>query len=428
MQKRSNSTSRPQNIGIVAMDTYFPHSYVAQSQLEIFDKVGAGKYTKGLGQTTMAFVGDREDTVSMALNAVDNVMSKFNIDYNQIGRLEIGTESIVDKSKSIKTYLMQLWEKRGVNNIEGVDNINACYGGTAALFNTLNWVESSNWNGKYGLVVAGDIALYAPGPARPTGGCGVVAMLVGPNAPLVAEPGLRGHHFEHVYDFYKPDFGVEFPTVDGPLSNECYLRALDSCYREYRSKASPNTSLKDYDYVLFHSPYTKLVQKSVARLLYNDFVSNPSAPEFSNVQQFKELDPATTYNNRDLEKAFLTLSDPIYQQKTASGQWLPQHLGNSYTGSLYAGLHSTIAHESDLKGKRVLMFSYGSGLASSMFSFKVEGSTEEIKQKTNLIQRINNRVEIDPQRFTDIVATRGKQLKNDNFLDGIDLVAPGSYY
>lgn len=43
--------------------------------------------------------------------------------------------------------------------------------------------------GRYALVVAGDIAVYATGNARPTGGAGAVAMLVGPNAPLAFERG-----------------------------------------------------------------------------------------------------------------------------------------------------------------------------------------------------------------------------------------------
>lgn len=41
------------------------------------------------------------------------------------------------------------------------------------------------------MVICGDIAVYEKGPARPTGGCGAVAMLIGPDAPLVLEPGLR---------------------------------------------------------------------------------------------------------------------------------------------------------------------------------------------------------------------------------------------
>ena len=43
--------------------------------------------------------------------------------------------------------------------------------------------------------MAADIAVYASGNARPTGGAGAVAMLVGPNAPLVFE---RGTHI--LYD------------------------------------------------------------------------------------------------------------------------------------------------------------------------------------------------------------------------------------
>ncbi len=119
--------------------------------------------------------------------------------------MEVGTETLVDKSKSVKTALMQLFETSGNHDVEGVDSTNACYGGTAALFNSVNWVESRSWDGRYALTVCSDIAVYAEGNARPTGGAGAVAMLVGPNAALVLEPGLRATHMEHSYDFYKPD-------------------------------------------------------------------------------------------------------------------------------------------------------------------------------------------------------------------------------
>lgn len=44
--------------------------------------------------------------------------------------------------------------------------------------------------GRYAMVVCGDIAVYPSGNARPTGGAGAVAMLIGPEAPLVLERGL----------------------------------------------------------------------------------------------------------------------------------------------------------------------------------------------------------------------------------------------
>jgi hydroxymethylglutaryl-CoA synthase len=115
--------------------------------------------------------------------------------------------------------------------VEGIDSTNACYGGTAALFNCVAWMESSYWDGRYAVAVCADIAVYATGNARPTGGAGAVAMLIGPHAPLVLDRGLRATHMQHVYDFYKPDMGSEYPTVDGKLSIQCYLSALDKCYQ-----------------------------------------------------------------------------------------------------------------------------------------------------------------------------------------------------
>ena len=61
----------------------------------------------------------------------------------------MGTETLVDKSKSTKTVLMQLFESYGNTDIQGVDVKNACFGGTAALFGALDWLESSNCDGIY---------------------------------------------------------------------------------------------------------------------------------------------------------------------------------------------------------------------------------------------------------------------------------------
>lgn len=74
---------------------------------------------------------------------------------------------------------------QGYHDIEGATSINACYGGTNALLNTLNWVSSNSWDGRYGIVVAVDVAVYEEGPARPTSGVGAVAMLIGKNPKLV---------------------------------------------------------------------------------------------------------------------------------------------------------------------------------------------------------------------------------------------------
>ena len=82
---------------------------------------------------------------------------------------------------------MELFAAAGNHDVEGIDNKNACYGSTAALFNCVNWIQSESWDGRNAIVMCGDIAIYKEGSARPVGGMGACAMLIGPNAPLVLE-------------------------------------------------------------------------------------------------------------------------------------------------------------------------------------------------------------------------------------------------
>lgn len=48
---------------------------------------------------------------------VANLLRNYGILPSQVGRLEVGTETLIDKSKSTKTVLMDLF--KGNNNIEG---------------------------------------------------------------------------------------------------------------------------------------------------------------------------------------------------------------------------------------------------------------------------------------------------------------------
>ena len=224
------------DIGIKAIQIHFPNQCVSQAELEKHDGVAAGKYTIGLGQTEMGFCDDREDIYSMCLTAVSQLIKNYDIDTKNIGRLEVGTETLIDKSKSVKSVLMQLFKDN--HDIEGVDTVNACYGGTNALFNAYNWVSSADWDVRDAIVVCGDIALYAKGAARPTGGAGAVAMLIGKDAPIALDAGLRATYMDHVYDFYKPDFTSEYPYVFGQYSVGCYTNASDETYSLYQKKYS----------------------------------------------------------------------------------------------------------------------------------------------------------------------------------------------
>lgn len=359
----------------------------------------------------------------MALTTLSSLLRKYNVDPKSIGRLEVGTETLLDKSKSVKTVLMQLFAPHGNTNVEGVDSVNACYGGTNALFNSVNWIESSAWDGRDAVVVCGDIALYAKGAARPTGGAGCVAMLIGPDAPIVIEPGLRGSYITHSYDFYKPDLTSEYPVVDGQFSLQCYTEAVDACYKAYGAREQvlagkmqngtngvahadeSTTPLDRFDYFLFHAPTCKLVQKSYGRMLYNDYLANPSHPAFSEIPaELRDLDYKKSLTDKTVEKAFMGLTKKRFNERVKPGLEVATMCGNMYTATVYAGLASLLSNVTfdPKQPKRVGIFSYGSGLASSMLSAKIVGDVSYIVEKLELHTRLNARSDLPPQAYDDV--------------------------
>ena len=394
------------------------------------------------------------DIYSFALTVTSKLLKNYNIDPNSIGRLEVGTETLLDKSKSVKTVLMQLFGDN--TNIEGVDTVNACYGGTNAFFNAVNWIESSYWDGRDAIVVAGDIALYAKGNARPTGGAGAVALLVGPNAPIVAEPGLRGTYMQHAYDFYKPDLTSEYPYVDGHYSVNCYTKALDAAYRDYCKREAkqsinghtnghtngvngtngvetPKTNLDRFDYLAFHSPTCKLVQKSYARLLYHDYLSNADAPAFAEVApELRDMDYEKSLTDKVVEKTFMALTKKRFQDRVGPSIQVATNCGNMYCGSVWGGLASLIGHvdSTTLEGKRIALFSYGSGLAASFMSFRVNGSVEKIAKVLDVPARLAGRRAVEPATYDQMCDLRKQaHLQKDYTPKGeVSTIAPGAYY
>lgn len=441
--------SWPSDVGILGIEIIFPSLYVDQTELEVLDGASAGKYTVGLGQSRMGFCTDSEDINSLCLTVVSKLLKRYDIKTKDIGRLEVGTETIIDKSKSVKSVLMQLFEPDEVFDLEGIDTTNACYGGTAALFNAINWIESSSYDGRLALVVCGDIAVYADKAARPTGGAGAIAMLVGPNAPLVLDRGVRSSFMRHTYDFYKPDLTKESPVVDGKLSIQCYLSALDNCYRLYRQKyqrrspEAPAIDLDHFDAFVFHTPYCKLVQKSLARLSLNDFLltSDPVKrkqlyPEFH--EQYESIKLEDTYFDRDVENLFMGYSKATFNQKTKPSLLLASQVGNMYTPSVYSGLVSLlISAEGDaskLTGRHIGVFSYGSGLASTMYSISVTNNNEKLQSLLNNLSYVKplleQRTKISPEEYVELMGVRAKNLHKTEFEPSgdVSLLFPGTYY
>ena len=319
-------------------------------------------------------------TVLTREGIVSNV--RYEIKPSEVGRLEVGTETLIDKSKSTKTILMDLFP--GNSSIEGATIVNACYGGTAALLNAFAWVESDGWDGRYAIVVAADIAAYARGGARPTSGAGAVAFLVGRDAPLSFDPKERASHAANVWDFFKPDHTVEYPTVDGKLSQVCYYQALEDVYQKFCDKLNDNsTNGKDYcatshDYFVFHSPYNKLVQKSYGRLFLIDArrrAAKGVKDETTLDKEYLTKPLEQTYDDKELEGMLKKMSAMAYKERLEDSNMASRMVGNTYTASVFLGLASLVdraGRRGDLTpGKSIAVFSYGSGALATIYRLSV---------------------------------------------------------
>lgn len=230
----------------------------------------------------------------------------------------------------------------------------------------------------------------------------------------------------NTYDFYKPNLSSEYPEVDGPVSVVTYVAALDAAYSVFKDKVAkakkmqPNGvnghttnqtsfSLDDVDYAIFHSPYGKQAVKGHARVLFNDFIANPKDPRFASIpeaESFLNQTHKASLTDKNLEKTFITAGKTSFKMKVEPAMSCSRRLGNMYTASLYGCLASLLSNvaPAQLKDKRVSLYAFGSGCASSFFTLKIKGDTSVIREKMDLISRLQQMKVVACQDFVDALA------------------------
>ncbi|KAI9324296.1 hydroxymethylglutaryl-CoA synthase [Zopfochytrium polystomum] len=406
-RQRSNSElPRPEDVGILAMEIAFPSGAVDMAELEISDGV-PGRYTKGLGLQRMSVTGCNQDSVSMAMNAIERLLAKTGVEPSKIGRIDVGTETPVDISKSITTFLTQRFGPDA--DLEGSDCITACYGGTAAFFNAVAWVQSEAWNGKLAIVVASDV-YQGKSELHFLAGAGAVAMLIGPRANVVlGRP--RGTVMTHSWDFYRPVGKQDgLPVVKAKESVDEYVRAAHVCHQRFTARLaatgaprpSPlSTRLVDaYDHVVLHCTTSSMAKRGVAALVKAD----------------------------GAERAAEAASR-AFETKARGGLEANAQLGALYTASVWMGLAVLLDTLGDAApGNKVLMYSFGSGSTAALFELRVAKRLAPMHAR----QRLNDRetVAVDEYRrlrdaFIRDVHRAGRAHEPDSF---VVRVRPGEWY
>jgi hydroxymethylglutaryl-CoA synthase len=341
-------------VGIEAIGIAVPQRYIDIEDLARARGVPPEKYTQGLGAREMAVAEPGEDTVSLAAAAARRALDIAAVDPRQLGLLVVGTETGVDHSKPVASFVHGLLELPRTMRV--YDTQHACYGGTAGLMTAVEWIASGAAGGRSALVVCSDIARYGIATAgEPTQGAGAVAMVISPDPSILElDVGITGASSTHVHDFWRP-LGHREAKVDGHYSVECYLDAVASAYRGWKARAVASgiamrsgLTSEQLAAVCYHVPFCKMARKAHVRLRRCD-LEDSGLPWDAGIEEQR----ATTSFHSQVEPSL----------------GLCARIGNVYTGSLYLGL-AGVLHERarELSRRRIGLFSYGSGCTSEFFS------------------------------------------------------------
>jgi len=347
-----------QQVGIEAITIAVPRRYIDLGDLARARGVDPAKFTQGLGGLEMAVAEPGEDSAALAASAAAQLIRSRDVDPARIGMLVVGTETGVDHSKAVASYVQGMLGLP--RTMRTYDCQHACYGGTAALNAVSEWIASGAGADRVGIVICTDIARYGLNTAgEPTQGAGAVAMLISSSPELLAlDLGVAGTFSMDVHDFWRP-LGRREAVVDGHYSIQCYLDAVSGAYRGWRARALARDLIRagaipseQLARIAYHVPFCKMAKKAHAQLRRCDLEDRAGKP----------LDAAA-----EAEEAPRAAAS--FEAQVAPSLGLSARVGNVYTGSLYLSLASLLKRDAAaLAGKRIGLFSYGSGCVSEFFS------------------------------------------------------------
>lgn len=343
-------------IGIEEIAFSTSEYFLDLEDLATINNVDPEKYLKGIGQNQFSCAPIDEDIITLGVRAAKQILTDENV--KDIKFLLFATESSFDNSKSAGMYLHEFLNLP--KNCRVIELKQACYSATSAIQIAKNYVQIHP-NEKC-LVIASDIAKYEPKTSgEPTQGAAASAMIISSNPKVLYFENFSGICTKNIFDFWKPEY-LTYPIVDGKLSTFAYLGCLKSAWEEF--SASSKISYNDFFRICYHTPFAKMAEK--AHII---------------------LQRINTENRE------ININDQLIFNKT---------IGNTYTSSLYLSLFSLLANDqADLSGKRVGLFSYGSGSTSEFFSCIISNEYQNAIKKTanNFKQKILNRKKISYEKY-----------------------------
>ena len=420
-------------VGIDDLAIYIPKLYIDYRDFAEARGIDPRKLEYGIGVKKMALVDTNQDPACMAANACLKLMQKNHLHPEDIGRMYVATESGLDESKAMNSFVIgmleQVYGESSFEHAGGIECKFACVSGSYALYDNTNWIRADENNGKAAIVIVSDIAKYDIGSAGEyTQGAGAVAMLIKENPRLLAfDQKVTSTIISNEYDFYRP-CGKDTPVVNGTYSSLLYLIQVRKAFDSYKEKAirtglirlKDGESITDHiDLFSVHLPYRRMGEKALAYLLRHEWRYLPrwnKVIKEMGLQETVPKDPRGTIESilADTEfmkaderfrRAFMQTSfyNEVFEKKMASSLEASTIIGNLYTASMYMGFRSLLEFEykkgTDLQSKRVGFGSYGSGSSAMVFTGVIQSEYKEIVEGMNLEEEIGPRKKISIHEY-----------------------------
>ena len=377
------------------------------------------KLEKGLGLLKMTLPDTHQDTVVFGANALTKLIVDNAINLEEISRIYVGTESAIDSSKPIASFLVSLMEQKfGENRLSECDVVDftfACIGGVDAMQNCIDFVKLNP--NKKAIVVTTDIAKYdLNSTGEYTQGAGAVALLISQNPRIIAFENNWATSTKGVFDFFKPyrsiskkaitgnsnnenwfdnleaeiEIHKDQPVFEGQYSNQCYMDRTRNAYFSFKKlNNSAETLYTTWESIIMHLPYSFQGRRMLSEIYALDAVNpiilgNESPADYQN--KLKEVSKSDEY------RAFVN-------QKLQPAEIASSLIGNLYTGSIFMGFLSTLSHfakiKKDISGKKFGFLAYGSGSKSKVFEGTIQADWKLAVAKAQLFETLEQSHEID---------------------------------
>jgi len=372
-------------------------------------------YTKGIGLHASSFPDVYEDIVTMGANAAHELMERKGLGPEDIGRIDVATESAFDNSKPVSTYIAGCLEQvydGDFHHANKGERKFACISGTQSLDDAYNWIRAGRNRGRAALVVATDTALYArDDPGEATQGAGAVAMLIDEDPDLVELSTEQGYGSADETDFLKPQ--QQFPSVDGKRSVQVYLARMREALEDFETVAE---DIHPDDYVLnpFHTPFPGMVRKAGV-LAYRYFsrdteIEEELAAEIGRQPRREAFDSDEEFREAAGEYADRLKETDTYREwyaKTIEPTLdISREVGNWYTGSVHiariAGLKAALEDGQDLAGQRMLVGSYGSGAQAEIHAETIQPGWDDELSAMDIDEQLDSRYELSFEEYEQI--------------------------